>query len=119
MFTNLKVTKIEKLYDSHFLINSRYTVQIQEPIDKEVVNKYYPLLYNIKDQNCTSRITHTHLVVSGIGATVKVYREGDNYELRVSEYYYNGLRELKTKTTTINTTLEGAVLDISELFSWN
>lgn len=117
MITNLKVTKIEKLYDSHFLINSSHTVQIQEPIDKEVVNKYYPLYYNVKDQNCLCRISDSHLVVSGIGKSVNVYREGDNYQLIISEYYYDGIGKLKTISSTFNTTLEGAVLKIEELFS--
>ena len=118
MFTNLKVTKIMQVYGGPFyLINSRHYIQIQGPVDKEVVNKYYPLYYNVKDQNCYCRITHTHLVISGQGANVKVYREGDNYELRISEYYYDGIGKLKTISSTFNTTLEGAVLKIEEIFS--
>lgn len=118
MFTNLKVTKIVQVYGGPFyLINSRHYIQIQGPVDKEVVNKYYPLYYNVKNLHCLCRISDSHLVVSGKGKSVNIYKEGDNYQLIISEYYYDGTGKWKTKITTFNTTLEGAVLKIEELFS--
>lgn len=117
MFTNLKVTKIERISYAIYRINSRTTVNTTEPIDKEVVNKYYPLYYNIRHVNCFCRIGERSLEVRGGNITAIIKRDEDNYLIRIYKRYYNGIGQLKTISSTFNTTLEGAVLKIEEIFS--
>lgn len=117
MITELKVTRIEHICHTLFRINSRTTIRITYPVDKDEVNKYYTLFYNIRNANCLCSITESGLVAHDIGTTALIKRDKDNYLIRIFKRYYNGIGQLKTISSTINTTLEGAVLKIEEIFS--
>lgn len=112
----LKVYNIKKLFDSIFVINSLYTAQIAEPIDKEAVNKYYPLYYGIKDLNCLFRFNRTNCTIYKLGVSILVKREDEIYTLRISKHSIRGDGKWVTDIERLETDYEGAVSKIRSLY---
>lgn len=94
-----KLTNISRLGDRLYLLNHKFRVQIDEPIDIESVKRYFPIYFYIRSCNYTFRFTSKSLLLQGLGVNFKIVQIGESYELTISEHYIDGIGGFKTYST--------------------
>lgn len=94
-----RLTNISYLGHGIYLLNHKFRVQIDEPIDRELVRRYFPIYFLVRSKDYTVRFTSRSLVLQGSGVRFIIVKKDDDYILTITESKIDGLGKFVTYTT--------------------